>query len=182
MADKIDADGQKQTLCVQWTSNIKRTEIESKKLNLQISSSIGSRKYPLKCRTVQDLSLPKQLLHFEKLSSQFEHLKNLPVASYNNAEVGILIGINNPTLLLTSRYKFQSDEEPIAAFTKLGCVIFGSNSTKNDAGIFHVKECECFVDDDKIDKLMRENYDVESLGLLKSNEIVSTEEQRAYEI
>lgn len=181
VADRIYARGPKQSLCLQWTSNVKRIEGDSQKLNLQISGGTDGKLYQLKCRTVENLSLPKQSLHYEQLSSQFQHLKDLPVSSYKNAEIGVLIGINNPSLLLTHNYKFLSDEEPIAAFTKLGCVVFGS-SGGNNAGIFHVRECECFVDDMKLDKLMRENYAVESLGLMRSNGIVPTEEKRAYEL
>lgn len=183
LADELEASGPKQSLCLQWTSNVKRIESDSQILNLQISGKISDKPYQLKCRTIENLSLPKQSLDYDLLSSEFQHLKNLPVSSYSNAHIGVLIGINNPTLLLTHNYKFNTDEEPIAAFTKLGCVVFGSSkSVMNNANIFHVRECECFVDNVKLDKLIRDSYAVESLGLTKSIGIVPTEEKRASEI
>lgn len=181
VAEKIGASGPKQSLCLQWTSNVKRIEDNSQKLTLQISGKSDGKLHQLKCRTVNNLSLPQQSLQYQELCLRYPHLNNLPISSYRNAEVGVLIGINNPTLLLTHNYKFNQEDEPFAAFTKLGCVVFGSNIS-NDAGIFHVRECECFQDDTTLDKLLRENYAIESLGLQKSVDILPTEDKRAYDI
>lgn len=180
LAASIGAHGPNQPMCLQWTSNIKRTEEYSQKLSLQISGKPG-KLHQLKCRTVKNLSLPKQTLNYQQLSSKFPHLEHLPVSSYNHAEIGVLIGINNPTLLLTHNYKMNKEDEPIAAFTKLGCVVFGSNSSTL-GGVFHVRECECFQNDVSLDNLLRESYAIEGLGLQKSVGILPTEDKRAYDI
>lgn len=88
--------------------------------------------------------------------------------------------MNNATLLITKNYRTGEENEPIAAKTKLGWVIFGTDVENCDT-VLHVQECDCI--NEKIYFLMKENYSVEALGIAcKQNSIESLDNQRAYDI
>lgn len=177
IADSLGLIGTKQPLCLKWTANMKREELNSMDVSFEISGTNGKRFKLRNVRTVEKLNLPHQSIAVDDLKQFFDYLKGVPLQSYVNAEPKILIGLNHAKLLINSKVKSGHDNEPIAAKSKLGWTIFGSQSL-NEAPVFHI--CECRMEyDNQLDTCLRQFFAVESLGVNQSIESLSKEVKRA---
>lgn len=183
VAKQLGAFGPSSPLCIQYTSNNSHCETESMRISLSISGSCdSSREYHLEgVQTVKDLSLATQSLDYQSLSAKYQHLKDLPVLSYQKLKPRLLIGLNNWSLGIPIDVKLGSSGDPIAAQCRLGWTIFAS---QREGGSQSVHYC-CYADqsqsnNEHLDEMMRKYYSLDSLGVKQpENNVTSNEDRRA---
>uniref|UniRef100_A0A182R3C6 Peptidase A2 domain-containing protein n=1 Tax=Anopheles funestus TaxID=62324 RepID=A0A182R3C6_ANOFN len=71
-------------------------------------------------RTIKELKLPLQSLHYDEISGRYPYLRGLPIESCNNVRPTILIGLNNNHLLMGLKHRPGKPGEPIGMKTRLG--------------------------------------------------------------
>ncbi|XP_062712096.1 uncharacterized protein LOC134289727 [Aedes albopictus] len=180
---KLGVVGEPQALCLQWTSNVKRTEPNSQRLTLEIAGNNGAGRHTLKdVRTVSKLELPRQSLCYADLSASYPYLEGLPIEDYMNVLPRILIGNDNAHVTSTLKIRDGRPGEPIAAKSRLGWTVYGSSQdrTAETKHSFHI--CECQDDDQSVHELVEQFFSVESLGIMHVPRVESEEEQRANRI
>lgn len=183
LANQLGAEGKPDPLCLVWTANMSRSEKDSRRVDLEISGSNTTEKYPLiDVRTVSELALPKQTVCVNALSKQFAHLDGLPIVDYNDVAPRILIGSNNAHLLVSLRSREGQVGEPVAVKSRLGWSIFGGVSKERDVVNFHaVTLCECRQSDEQIHELVKTYFAVDSVGA-EGSRPESDDEKRAKRI
>lgn len=92
LAEQLDVECPTSPPCIKWTNRVKRVEEEVQKIQLDV-------------QTIEGLELSRQSVHFEELSSNYPHLRGLPVQSYNDAVPGILISLGNTRLKTTLKLR-----------------------------------------------------------------------------
>jgi hypothetical protein len=133
LSDKLHLKGTNKPLRLKWTGGITRTEADSQVVSCYISGRGSKELYNLKeVRTVEDLDLGEQTLKSDELKSKYEHLRDIPLADYENMKPKMLIGVRNAQLLTSLSTRQGRDNEPIAVKTKLGWTVFGSTGNSND--------------------------------------------------
>lgn len=91
--DKRGLEGESDPLCLKWTGDTTRLENDSLKTTLTISNMSNSKKFELNSvHTVDNLALPTQSTERTKTCIRYPYPKNLPIKSYQNATLTILIG------------------------------------------------------------------------------------------
>ncbi|XP_055590863.1 uncharacterized protein LOC129742951 [Uranotaenia lowii] len=186
LVNELGVKGTSQVLCMRWTGNVTRTELNSKVVDLTISGP-NSLKMNLKdTRTVKDLSLPRQSLNYKSLAARYRHLQGLPVASYHNAVPQILIGVNNLHMTVPLRIKEGLREDPTAAKTRLGWCIYGSmaceklndQSAETLVSFINCHACDCSSDKNLHD-LVKNFFAKEDVGVSPPVALESKEDSRA---
>ncbi|XP_062556699.1 uncharacterized protein LOC134221525 [Armigeres subalbatus] len=182
IAKKLGVTGAVFPLCMQWTNGVRRTEEESRRVMLEISGNNGNRFMMKDVHTVSSLDLPRQTIDFEELQTKFPYLKGLPIASYDDATPGILIGLDNTKLKTTLKLREGSGSQPVAAKTRLGWLLYG-RSGESDLKLVHrvLHACNRSTNED-LHELVKSFFTVEGSGV-ESNEMVeSPSEKRARKI
>ncbi|XP_055636734.1 uncharacterized protein LOC129775721 [Toxorhynchites rutilus septentrionalis] len=183
VADYLNLDGESDTLCLTWTSNVTRVEPESKRVNVDISGASLSRKYKIAhARTVQKLNLPRQTLDYSNLASAHPHLKQLPMADYKDAIPKILIGCDNAYLGAALKIREGGPNVTIASKTRLGWSIHGPLGSNEAVAEYSFHICECSPDDDDLHELVKQHFAIESLGVSLEQCPESADNQRAMRI
>ncbi|XP_062537615.1 uncharacterized protein LOC134205925 [Armigeres subalbatus] len=184
LADELQLEGDAAPLCLLWTGGAKRREDDSKNVKLEIGSKHDSKMYTMQgVRTVAELLLPTQSLNVEELSELYQHLKGLPITSYQDVRPRILIGMKDQHLSLVKKSREGALHEPITVKTRLGWTICGGGSHNNATNlvhsVFHICACGPSSDED-LHKMMKEYFAVDSLGVVQPKKrLVSAEEERA---
>ncbi|XP_062538061.1 uncharacterized protein LOC134206373 [Armigeres subalbatus] len=184
LADELQLEGDAAPLCLLWTGGAKRREDDSKNVKLEICSKHDSKMYTMQgVRTVAELLLPTQSLNVEELSELYQHLKGLPITSYQDVRPRILIGMKDQHLSLVKKSREGALHEPIAVKTRLGWTICGGGSQNNATNlvhsVFHICACSPSSYED-LHKMMKEYFAVDSLGVVQPKKrLVSAEEERA---
>ncbi|XP_062538392.1 uncharacterized protein LOC134206680 [Armigeres subalbatus] len=182
LADELGITGQVEPLCLQWTSGVTRTEVDSRLVQMEISGGNSDRTHIMdEVRTVEKLDLPPQSLRYPELAQKYEYLKGLPIASYESAVPRILIGVDNTHLLVTLKKKEGKKLEPVAAKTRLGWTIYGNVDEFEGSPHRHLHICDRSSDDDLHDKV-KEFFLVESVGVAVSPQLEAEDDRRAREI
>ncbi|XP_062557656.1 uncharacterized protein LOC134222521 [Armigeres subalbatus] len=120
LADELQLEGDAAPLCLLWTGGAKRREDDSKNVKLEIGSKHDSKMYTMQgVRTVAELLLPTQSLNVEELSELYQHLKGLPITSYQDVRPRILSGMKDQHLSLVKKSREGALHEPIAVKTRL---------------------------------------------------------------
>ncbi|XP_062698792.1 uncharacterized protein LOC134290273 [Aedes albopictus] len=175
--------GESQPLCLQWTSNVKRTEAGSQRVTLEIAGFSSSTKHTLSdVRTVNKLDLPRQTLRYAELVKTFPYLRGLPVGDYENAQPRILIGNDNAHVTSTLKLRDGQPGEPIAAKSRLGWTVYGSNQEKSVDRVHTFHLCECQETDQTLHERVEQFFSVDSLGIMEVDRPESVEIQRANRI
>lgn len=92
VAEELGLHGPVKPICLQWTNDKKRTEPDSRCVDLSISGSSSEMKFDLwNVHTVKNLSLPIQTVDMDELKKEFHYLKKIEMSSYRNAKPTILI-------------------------------------------------------------------------------------------
>lgn len=166
-------------LLLKWTGDTTRTEESSRIVCVEISGKTSNRKFKLdRVRTVKSLNLPVQTQNAKELA-KYEHLRKLPIPSFNKAVPRILICLSHAKLLTTSKLRIGKDNQPIAARTPLGWVVYGGVETHSNQ-VLHIDELASNV---VLDEEVRKYFSLESLGVsTKHNDILSVEESRSKDI
>ncbi|XP_058446204.1 uncharacterized protein LOC131427225 [Malaya genurostris] len=86
LADRLGLSGVQEKLTIKWTAEVTRVEKASRRMNVW-ASVVGARnqgKLLLQTvRTVERMMLPHQTLNAMQLASKYEHLRGLPIESYD---------------------------------------------------------------------------------------------------
>ncbi|XP_058448630.1 uncharacterized protein LOC131428600 [Malaya genurostris] len=175
--------GETLPLCLQWTANVKRTEANSQRVALEIAGRVGGARHSLlDVRTVSKLDLPRQSLRYKDLAKTFPYLRGLPVNDYDEAEPRILIGNDNAHVTSTLKLRDGQPGEPIAAKSRLGWTVYGSNLDKSAlrARSFHI--CECQEKDQMLQERVEQFFSIENLGVMETEPPMSSEVERSYRI
>ncbi|XP_062710672.1 uncharacterized protein LOC134288807 [Aedes albopictus] len=126
LADRLGAVGVQERLTIQWTGNTSREE-DSRRMSLWASgtgAAAGGKMLLHTVHTVDKLMLPHQELDLEELAAQYEHMRGLPIESYDG-QPQLLIGVNNIHAFAPIEAKVGTPVEPIAVRTKLGWTVYG---------------------------------------------------------
>ncbi|XP_058817458.1 uncharacterized protein LOC131680765 [Topomyia yanbarensis] len=175
--------GDPQPLCLQWTANVKRSEANSQRVALEIAGRSGASKHSLSdVRTVSKLDLPRQSLRYAELAETFPYLKGLPIDDYDQAVPRILIGNDNAHVTSTLKLRDGRPGEPIAAKSRLGWTVYGSNQDKSGDIVHSFHICECQEAEQTLHELVEKFFSVESLGIMEVAHPESAETQRANQI
>ncbi|XP_055623158.1 uncharacterized protein LOC129766604 [Toxorhynchites rutilus septentrionalis] len=126
LVDRLGIVGVPERLTITWTADITREEKGSRRASVW-ASAIGSGEKVLlsAVRSVESLLLPKQSLDSSKISSEFSHLRNIPLMSYKDTRPGILIGLNNLDAFAPLEVRMGNPGEPVAVRCKLGWTVYG---------------------------------------------------------
>ncbi|XP_062538335.1 uncharacterized protein LOC134206621 [Armigeres subalbatus] len=187
LATELNIEGLHEPLCLKWTANKCRMENESRNISLQISGIEENHKI---CtirgvHTVSSLELFHQTVNMQELEEKYQHLRGIPIASYQDVQPRLLIGINNANLSYPIKGREGQMYEPIASKTRLGWVIHGG-SEENDAflGYHSIDTCSCNGDSSyNLGQAMREYFSLEGLGILKPEKpLLSKDNERALQI
>ncbi|XP_053686396.1 uncharacterized protein LOC128735940 [Sabethes cyaneus] len=179
ITDQLGAEGVKQPLTIKWTADVTRTEPDSRKLNLWTSAPGMNGKILLKSvQTVAKLLLPKQALNVDEVTTKYNHLCDLPIASYTDSHPGLLIGLNNLHAIAPIEARIRDVGEPIAVRSKLGWSVYGPlpNGTSSENTIGHHGE----VSNEDIYNLLKTQYRLEEPMAAVIQE--TKDEKRAREI
>ncbi|XP_053699101.1 uncharacterized protein LOC128746075 [Sabethes cyaneus] len=162
LADELGIKGPKKQLCLKWTGRTCKVENESQ----------------------QSLKIRPQTLMLTELQERFPYLSGLPLEGYNEVNPRLLIGLNYANLGHGSKSREGKGNEPIAMKTRLGWTVYG-NCTKmeiNGGELHHhsVQHCECnSQNDNDLHRAMKSYFALDSMGVIKSNILMSREDQRA---
>lgn len=187
LANELQLQGTPDELCLQWTGNVSRVEHNSRRVSVDISSQIeGSHKYQLRnVRTVKTLNLPVQSFTAEQ-KNKYHHLRDVPIKVYRDATPRIMIGLEHWRLGVAKEIKEGSDNEPIAARTRLGWTIHGRCCLHIDRSSvithhsYHI--CAC-ISNDELHQLVKNFFAADNFGVDgPKNRLESPEDKRAREI
>ncbi|XP_058444291.1 uncharacterized protein LOC131425967 [Malaya genurostris] len=160
---------------------VTRVEKASRRMNVW-ASAVGARnqgKLLLQTvRTVERMMLPHQTLNAMQLASKYEHLRGLPIESYDGRPE-LLIGLNNIHCFAPVEAKIGTTVDPIAVRCKLGWTIYeprqaDSSLGKNYLG-FHQE-----VSNEVIHEILKSHYALEESVVNVQQE--SAEDKRARSI
>ncbi|XP_055633296.1 uncharacterized protein LOC129773676 [Toxorhynchites rutilus septentrionalis] len=188
LADQLDIKGQVSPLSMQWTSDITRTESDSRIMQIKISGRKSNRQYQLKdVRTVTNLNLPSQTLSFSELQKRFNHLRGLPMESYSNVTPQLLIGLNNTHLSTALKFREGTSGEPVATKSRLGWSVHGNLSgiQRVQRDHHHVQVCRqssSITSNEKLHEMVQNFFNVESVGVSVVPLLESADDERARSI
>ncbi|XP_055585318.1 uncharacterized protein LOC129738158 [Uranotaenia lowii] len=172
--------GSPNPLCLRWTANTSRLENESHSVQLSISGiAKKSKRETMNARTVKHLGLPYQSFYAEEAAQKYDHLRGIPLSSYENAKPRMLIGLDNLRLAVPLKTREGNSQGPVAVKTRLGWCVYGPrNQNANKAYNLHVCQCSC---DDNLETALKDFCALDNLGA--QTEIpITKEDQRAIDI
>lgn len=175
VANELGLEGRTNPLKLTWTQNVTR-ETESRQVQVSISGP-SKRKFTLKnVRTIDKLQLPMQSLDMRQMKEQFDHLKDLPIASYAMARPSILIGLDNAHLLMPMEKRMGDENTPMAMRTKLGWILFGNviESIAQD----YVMTIE---EDNEMRNMMKQYFSTEDFGVKPVENLPKSKEEKRAE-
>lgn len=201
LIEDLGIEGTPETLTLQWTGMTTRQEAATV-FNMAISSPDKSKRYTFgNIYAVEDLSLPYQLQDAEELKKAYKHLRGLKIPSIMNKRPRILIGVDQALFLGGSKLiKGKNHEEPIAADTKLGWVVYGRTKVGGSSAEFMGCHLQVLSKTEKKPVVIRNYFEesradaelhdlvlkhmtTENFGVLPNAKIVkSREDERAEEI
>lgn len=102
----------------------------TRQVSFTLSSSDGSQVFHIKVAyIVETLNIAKRRIDWPKVKSQWIHLSDLPLNSFDSSSVGILIGANVPGALRQLEMRLPSTEtDPAAVLTPFGWTVMGQLS------------------------------------------------------
>jgi hypothetical protein len=125
IADRLNLQGKAENLRLQWTKGITRTE-SSLRCDVCISGSDRKARFNLQdVFCVENLDLSEVSQDGEGLAKRYSHLRGLPLPSFDNVKPGLLIGLEHASLLGGAHVIEGKFNEPLAAKSKLGWLVYG---------------------------------------------------------
>lgn len=165
VADQIGLKGPKEALTLETVGGKTITTRDSMKVDLRIKGIHQDRKRLITgARTIDNLHLTPQMVDKKKIE-ELPHLSKMADQLYYEEESPeLLIGQDNWELIVSRGTRKGRKNQPVASLTYLGWVLHGSDSGANKPVNFltcaHISTRE-----DDLDKLIREHFSVESLGV-----------------
>ncbi|XP_058840292.1 uncharacterized protein LOC131695786 [Topomyia yanbarensis] len=186
IAETLQLPGEPYPLWLKWTGDTCRHEGSSRRVSVEISGTgpAAKRYYLENVHTVEDLYLPSQTVNIETLAEKYQHLRGIPVDSFQDARPRLLIGMNN--CRLGHPINSQEGIQGPASKTRLGCVVFGNCSdnvvTERNELLhhsMHVSLCDQ-PDETDLNRLVKEYFSLEGIGITKPEKpLLSSADQRA---
>ncbi|XP_055589749.1 uncharacterized protein LOC129741947 [Uranotaenia lowii] len=162
LARRLGIEGKRHPLELQWTSGVTRNENSSKLIKCKISKLGDPKQHSFTAHTVSKLKLPKQTLCYDELANRYEHLKDTPISSFNDAQPEVLIGLDNIDILTPIESRQGQPGEPVAVRSLLGWAIYGPNEAgdRNDKNSVRVNFHHCDADQE-LNNLIRQHFVLE---------------------
>ncbi|XP_055584824.1 uncharacterized protein LOC129737688 [Uranotaenia lowii] len=190
VANTLGIFGEKRPLYLKWTGGTERHESDSRVVNLQISGRSGKKHQLDGVRTVRKLQLPYQTLDFDDMKRKYNHLRDLPVDSYQNARPQILIGIQHVKISLVQKSREGNTGGPVAFKTRLGWSVYGGSTDSFAVSMVHCyfHTCSSGIEeevhlDNKLNQALTDYFALESIGITTlKDDIRSKEDERALKI
>ncbi|XP_065365528.1 uncharacterized protein LOC135958553 [Calliphora vicina] len=178
--DKLGLTGKQEPLELRWTGDTTRSENDSVKINIEVSSIKNDSRFTLyDVHTVNNLGLPIQSINFDDIVKDNTYLKGLPIQSYTNAKPMVLIGLNNWRLAVPLKIREGGRTQPIATKTRLGWTLQGSGTDLNKFSTLNIHTCEC---DTQYRNLHDEVKEYFGLDTPQEKNILSSENNRVMQI
>jgi Pao retrotransposon peptidase/Protein of unknown function (DUF1759) len=189
--DRLRIAGHAEELELQWTKGITRRE-QSIRSTICLSQPGKKKIYSLtNVYSVENLDLPVQSVDAKALRTEYSHLRNILLKSYERAQPEILIGLQHAELLVGDRMISGCNGQPIATKTRLGWLVFGqsashmtatSMTTQRRGGVQLSIQREMRTDAELHD-MVKSYFSTESFGVVPLNfALESQEEKRSKEI
>ncbi|XP_062704660.1 uncharacterized protein LOC134286963 [Aedes albopictus] len=182
VADQLGLAGPTESLNLQWTGNIKRSEPNSRRISAEISAEGSAKQYQLcNARTVGGLLLPSQSVCYEEMCSRYPHLRGLPIKSYEKVSPKLLIGLDNLKLTVPLKIREGGWVEPIAAKSRIGWSIYGCATTPPVSAVVCGLHFGGWTDQEQeLNKLVRDYITLDNTGVTHhTTHLESKEDQRA---
>lgn len=179
LVEQLGMEGRNEPLCLRWTGNMTRVESNSRVVQLVISGAAGKKFQVDDVQTVKELALPRQDLDVDKIAAQFQHLRGVPVSSYQNAVPRLLVGVNNLHLSVPLKTKEGKFGEPVAVKTRLGWCVFGGKGCPASTQSMNYHSCEC-EGSKTLNETVKSYFTMEDTGVHPIPE--SREDERAKQI
>ncbi|XP_058128544.1 uncharacterized protein LOC131292823 [Anopheles ziemanni] len=181
---ELGVEGYPNPICLSWTGELTREEPASRTVSLEISAADNAEKtYVMRnAHTVADLALRQQTLAVEELTAAYDYLGAADVKGYTKATPRILIGIDNLHLMTTLKTIEGSPGQPIAAKTRLGWVICGTQGTPTSRQPHSVYMCTCTEADSRLDDTLRKYFLTDHISYDSPVTILSRSDERALTI
>lgn len=132
------------------------------------------------------LTLPLQTVSRSSIVNSNEHLRDVPFAEYDAARPRLLIGLDHHHLGIPLQIRMSTSSNGIvAAMTKLGWVLFGSDglSALPGAVVLHVRHhhenehCDEAERWTHLNELVRQHFTTESFGVKAISAVIESDEQ-----
>lgn len=193
----LNIAGEPEELKLQWTQEIVRKEI-ALRCSLNISALDQSNRFILdNVYAVEEMSLPSQTQNAEELCQNYRHLRGLKIPSFEDARPRMLIGLNQTRFLTSEKTVEGKIDEPAAAKTKLGWVVYGASrfgGSKSNLSAHHIPVLtvmknksviqqnlhDATKNDAALHELVKRHFTTESFGVSASaKDVKSREDERA---
>lgn len=188
IAAELELEGETDPLCIQWTDASVKYDQNSRRVNVQISAKKENSKFfnLNGVRTVTNLSLPRQTINVEEISSQWPYLKKVPLDNMTDAKPTLIIGQDNWPLTIARDVIHGPWNGPVLSKTWLGWIIHGNlPQIKNRIDkqyTFTICQCQKQCDD-SLHEFVKNFFKMDSLDdALKVNDNETEENTRALRI
>ncbi|XP_058445267.1 uncharacterized protein LOC131426502 [Malaya genurostris] len=188
LLQELELEGKSHPLCLGWTADQQRQEMNSVRLPLEISGVREATTHWLpKVHTVESLALPYQTLAMNELEQHYHYLKKLPIDSYHNVRPRMLIGMDNCRLGNALDSREGEKNEPIATRTRLGWTVFGPCAVVPKSNLaahhsLHVCAC-CERNDLELHGAVKAYFSLDSLGVMNPiKPLLSKDDERAEQL
>jgi Pao retrotransposon peptidase/Protein of unknown function (DUF1759)/PHD-finger len=125
IATRLNLPGVHENLKLQWTKGITRTE-SALRCSFDVSGRERKDRFNLQdVFCVENLDLAPVSQDGAALAERYSHLRGLPLPSFSNVTPRLLIGLEHACLLGGTSVIEGSPNEPLAAKSKLGWLVYG---------------------------------------------------------
>lgn len=182
IADTVGATGPRCKLNIDCINGLK-TQTEVSYVDIRVKGRQSTDTFVIRARSIPNLGIKSQSARLDDIV-KFKYLSDLvDVLCYDVAKPMLLIGADNWQVTLPKTVRHGARDQPAAAHTPLGWVLFGtiSHSHRPTTAEFinHIS-----ATDDKtvtLDALLRDYFKLDSIGIINVNHR-SASEQRALNI
>lgn len=130
-----------------------------------------------------------QTIDHERMKKKYSHLKGMAFQGYKNAVPTILLGLPHAYLTCGTTKRVGKFNEPIATYTKLGWVLFGTQEGKECHKKFILSIDSSDLEEEKrreekdLQLVMKDYFSTEQFGVqVPTKALISQEEKIAKEI
>lgn len=148
--EELGLKGSHKPLCLSWSGGQTRKEESSTELSITVSGlgNVRERHRLPVVRTVRSLALPSQSVDEKEMIARYQHLRKVPVQSYQWESPRLLIGIDNYRLSCPLKTVEGAPHEPVATKTRLGWVVSGickpyTRGSDSTSSFLHHIPCSC---------------------------------------
>lgn len=172
-----------------WTTGITRTE-DCNVVSIDIQAVKGGRKYRLgEVHTCKEVNLLKQTFKYKEMVSKFPYLAGFDLPDLENVQPMMLIGLRHASLMQIRDHRMpkEGDFGPILSQSAFGWLVWGPTAHPDDPPQRRSMNCHrvlhvYYQREDDTEKLVREYFTRDNMGIVQSPKLVSAETQRSLDI